>query len=97
LLRIVYAGGANAWDCICIGSDYDGLIVAIQSSKTADHFEYFREKVRYWLPIMIRTVDDYEIVFHVDKDDLENDIERKVNNIMFENGRKFFTKYLATL
>jgi microsomal dipeptidase-like Zn-dependent dipeptidase len=96
VLRIVYAGGANAWNCICIGSDYDGLIVAIKSCKTADQFENFRLKVLYWLPIMIKTVDNYSAIFYVDESDFENDIKQKVDKIMFENGHRFFVNFLAS-
>jgi microsomal dipeptidase-like Zn-dependent dipeptidase len=96
ILRIVYAGGANAWNCISIGSDFDGLVVAIDSCKTANDFANFREKVLYWLPIMIQTVENYGSVFNVDETNLNNDIEQKVNQIMFENGQKFFIKYLSS-
>lgn len=83
-------------ETICIGSDFDGLINAIESCKTADKFENFRLKVLYWLPIMIKTVENYWTVFYVDKDNLESDVEHKIDKILFENGRSFFTKYFGT-
>jgi microsomal dipeptidase-like Zn-dependent dipeptidase len=95
ILRIVYAGGIHAWDCICIGSDYDGLIVAIECCKTANDFEYFRSKIIYWLPIMLKSVENYGSIFFVDETNLENDIEQKVNKILFENGRQFLIGYMA--
>ena len=94
LLRIVYAGGINAWGCVCLGSDYDGLIVAIECCKTANDFEYFRTKVLYWLPIMMKTVENYGSIFYVDESDLANDINQKVNKVFFENGRQFLKRIL---
>jgi hypothetical protein len=97
LLRVVYAGGPDTWNSLCIASDFDGLVDAIKSCESAVQFENFRSKILYWLPIMIKTVDNYWSVFFVDKDNLESDLEQKVNQIFFENGRQFFANYFASL
>ncbi|HEX2616465.1 MAG TPA: hypothetical protein VHL57_02930, partial [Flavobacteriales bacterium] len=54
-----YAGDVRpdareAWRCVCIGSDLDGLIDPIDICSTAGMYPYFRERLLQFIPIFLR-------------------------------------------
>ncbi|WBA44284.1 hypothetical protein [Hymenobacter canadensis] len=40
----------NAWDFVCLGSDYDGLIDSIKAARTVDHLPGFRQELLDFFP-----------------------------------------------
>lgn len=93
LLRFVYAGGPQAWKQITIGSDYDGMIDALDNYKTATNYPKLKQDLCKELPKILSKIDKYEELFFVDKNNLKQDIENKVEDIMYNNGERFVKKY----
>lgn len=95
LLRFVYAGGPNTWKHICIGSDFDGLVDAIECCKTSAELPLFRLNLKAPLKKMILSVDNPEAMFHVNMNDLDNDLETKLDDLFFNNGHRFLNRYFS--
>ena len=85
ILHIVKIGGEKAWDHICIGSDFDGMINAVECCKTSEKFGKLEKRLERMLPKMAET--DYATDYYV------NNIEEKVSRIMSKNALKFITTY----
>lgn len=92
ILKLVYAGGQNTWKHICIGSDFDGLIDAIEDAKTATRMPHLRNKIKSYLLKMMKTVDQYEQLFHADASNLDQDVENKLDDLFFNNGFEFLKR-----
>lgn len=43
-------GGRSAWDFVCLGSDYDGLIASIKAARTVDLLPSFRQELLAFFP-----------------------------------------------
>ena len=96
ILRFVYAGGKEAWKHLCIGSDYDGLIDAINECETADRLPQLRLDILNPLKESILSVDNPEETFHVDLDNLDADLKQKVDDLFENNGFSFLKKHFST-
>lgn len=81
ILHIVKIKGAEAWKHICIGSDFDGMINAVECCKNSGKFKKLHRNLVVWLPKMARRDKntDYSI----------NNIEERVKDIMFGNAYRF--------
>lgn len=84
ILHIVKIGGKDAWKHICFGTDYDGMINALNFSKTADKFEKIQRKLERVLPNMAES--DPETNYYID------DISKIVKDIMYNNAIRFLKK-----
>lgn len=71
--------GEKVWQHLCIGSDYDGLITALNSSKTAEKIPDFRVDILQKLPIVAqkRGVP------------LPTNLEKAIDQIFYENAFQF--------
>jgi microsomal dipeptidase-like Zn-dependent dipeptidase len=78
IVHIAKVGGEKAWDCICIGSDFDGIIDAIDLIPTIEHYSYLEEALIQLLPIFIKEANLPM-----------PDITKVVRKIMYENGYEF--------
>ena len=88
ILHIVKIGGEKAWDHICIGSDFDGLINPINNCKSCADFPDLEE-------------DLIEVLQEMAKEDKNTDyfmgnIQRHVRAFMYDNGKRFLNKYFTT-
>ena len=87
VLHIVMVGGVKAWDCMCIGSDFDGLITPIRKIKTiadlpklrASTGTFIKENPNLWTGFSVTSFED---------------IEEKVQKLFFENGKRFIEQML---
>ncbi len=91
ILHIVEVGGPAAWDCMCIGSDFDGMINPLNCCQSARDFPAFREGLIEALPEMIAKSkkNHPRLNYH------EGDIVEKVDKICFGNGFRFWSENLA--
>lgn len=80
ILHIVRIGGAEAWEHICIGSDFDGLIKPIEACKKASKYKSLSQALRIWLPMASASIGSNFYITNIDK---------QVDDIMFGNAYKF--------
>ena len=85
ILYVVKIGGESAWEHMCIGSDFDGLIDPINFCKNSSEFPKLQNGLLAMLPLMMEEDDSYDY-------DSSN-LEKKVRGIMFENAFNFLQKY----
>lgn len=91
VLHIVEIGGPGAWEQICIGSDFDGLIDPINGCISHAELPELEEKMAFTLQEMIREAKrskpglDYK----------EGSLPARVRDIMFNNGARFLKKHLS--
>ncbi len=85
ILRMVKAGGAKVWDHLVLGSDYDGLINAVNNCKNSSKFPELEKDLRKMLPIM--AAEDPNTDYHLE------DVEARVRGLMWENAKRFLEKY----
>lgn len=85
ILHIVKVGGPRAWQQICIGSDFDGLINPVDNCSDATQFEQLEEDLFHMLPQMMLEDASYNY-------DMDN-VAQKVRGILYENGIRFLQKH----
>ncbi|MBK8881392.1 MAG: membrane dipeptidase [Bacteroidales bacterium] len=85
ILHIVKIGGREAWDHICIGSDFDGMVNAIDPYDNSVKLKKLRRHLIKHLPLMAES--DPGFNYHI------HDIQRRVDGIMSENAKNFLKKY----
>ena len=81
ILHIVKVGGKEAWQHICFGTDYDGMINALNFMKTASKFEKMQRKLERVLPLMAKSDPDSNYFIE--------DIEKQVEDILYKNAIRF--------
>ena len=88
ILHIVRIGGEEAWNHICIGSDFDGLVNFIDPYNSAEELGRLRRHMIKWLLRMAESTgsNTYGI-------DITN-VERRVDAIMYENAHSFLITHL---
>jgi microsomal dipeptidase-like Zn-dependent dipeptidase len=87
VLHLVMIGGEEAWGCICIGSDFDGLITPIKKIKSVADLpklrssvsKYIKDNSSLWKAFNVSSIDD---------------IDKKVQMLFFENGKRFVERIL---
>jgi hypothetical protein len=80
LLHIAKVGGDIAWERVCIGSDYDGLIEAISDAPNAEFIPSFYQKLERNLQ---QTADIQGVV-------LPFSVNTILDNLFFDNAKRFF-------
>jgi len=87
ILRLVWAGGLNTWNCIALGSDLDGLVDAINCCKTTANYPNFENLLTNRLG-EIAAMDSGTSYF-------TKSIESHVRDLMYENGRRFLEMHFS--
>ena len=88
ILHIVEVGGPKAWDCISMGSDFDGLIDPITCAlSTTDYPKLERQMVLTMITMINESGKDYYVEPRPDA------IEKKVRDIMYNNGIRFLEQH----
>ncbi len=85
ILHIVKVGGKDAWKHICFGTDYDGMVNAVNFCKTAAKFKRVQRKLVRALPLMAKT--DPDTNYHIEN------IEQKVEDILYNNAIRFLNEH----
>jgi len=80
ILHIVKVAGDKAWKHICIGSDFDGLINAVECCRDATKMNKLARELKKWLPIMVASNPTLSPVTNIDQ---------KVEDIMSRNACDF--------
>lgn len=84
IIHIVRVGGDEAWDYICIGSDFDGLIDALACFMNARWANKLEKKMIKFLPKIAKEADIFI-----------EDVPGTVRKIMYDNGKNFVLKHLG--
>ncbi len=87
ILHVVKVAGAEAWKQMCVGSDFDGLIDAVNNCKTAADLPDLEEDLIETLETMIKeeTGTDYHVI----------DLKTHVRDFMYNNGERFLKRYFT--
>jgi microsomal dipeptidase-like Zn-dependent dipeptidase len=83
ILHIVRVGGKDAWDHICIGSDFDGMVDAVDPYNNTVKLRKLREDMIEWLPKMANS--DPNNLYYINY----GNVEKRVDSIMFKNAFRF--------
>jgi len=83
-----FIGVQKAAKQICLGSDYDGLINAIDNCKQADKLDKFKQLTLTKMPDLLKRA-------KLDNDGI--DISMLVDNIFYNNGRDFVLNRLRSI
>ncbi len=72
--------GDDAWDHICIGSDFDGLINPIDDITSASDYTFLHERLVEWLPPMAKAAGLLLEPSHV---------KHRISGLLFSNALRF--------
>ncbi len=86
ILHIVKVAGPKAWEHICIGSDFDGLVSSIESCRNVTEYDNLAQQLIQLLPLMAGGVPAFTQL---------TNISQKVEGIMSGNAYKFLQKYFT--
>lgn len=86
ILHIIKVGGPAAWDHISIGSDFDGLVDAVEGCNSATKYNRLKCGLLKWLPGMAAIANPPVTV---------TDIRQKVYNIMAGNAFEFLRRHFV--
>lgn len=88
ILHFVKVGGADTWKHLCLGSDYDGLIDAVNNCLCINEYPNLEKDLVKMIPKSIREAKkkDPNVDFHV------TDISKQVRGIMYNNAFNFLEK-----
>lgn len=76
--------GDEAWNHICLGSDFDGLIDPIDDFKSAASYKFIFARLVEWMPLMAEAM-GIEVP--------ASDAQEKVRGLVFDNALKFLQRY----
>ena len=93
ILRFVYAGGPTTWKHLCLGSDFDGMIDAVDVCKTYESVDELSGKLKAELEYLLLKMSDGDVLFYVDKNNLRADLSNKVDDLMLHNGKRFVEQH----
>jgi microsomal dipeptidase-like Zn-dependent dipeptidase len=80
ILHMVKIGGEKAWNHMCLGSDFDGLINPVNNCTSVAEYPKLEEGLLKMLPKMMKESDyTYE----------DSDVPQKVRAIMYDNALTF--------
>ncbi|WP_286760622.1 membrane dipeptidase [Salegentibacter sp. UBA1130] len=86
LLHIIKVGGEKAWDHICIGSDFDGMVNAINSCSNVYDMENFEYELIEAIERIIRKSNFKNSDFYI------TDLSLQIRKVMYLNGKLFMNK-----
>ena len=90
--------GTSPWDCICLGSDFDGLINPINGFESIDKCSNLRDQLRKYLPQADKFLLMQEGIkaLHYNDDGTvnANALENILDRFLLTNGIKFLARYL---
>jgi microsomal dipeptidase-like Zn-dependent dipeptidase len=81
IVHVVKVGGEKAWDCMCIGSDFDGMIDSLDPVPTIAEYGVLEKALTELLPEFIKEAGVPM-----------PDVSKVVRKIMFENGYEFLRR-----
>lgn len=86
ILHIVKVAGPEAWEHICIGSDFDGLVSSIECCRDVTGYDNLAQKLIQELPLMAAASPALAGIAN---------INQKVDDIMSGNAYRFLQKYFT--
>lgn len=103
LKHIAWPEDKSPWDCICIGSDYDGLINPINGFETVQDLSKLPGELRKYLPM----ADKYLHMHEEEKEDAPalkydsnkrldmNFLDKVIEKFVYTNGFDFISRFLS--
>ena len=85
ILHIAKIGGPDAWNQLCLGTDFDGMIDPINGCRDSTELGNLEEDLVDMLGRMIQEAKEADPTAEF----YENDLRRQVRNIMYYNGVRF--------
>ena len=76
--------GEDAWNHLCIGSDFDGLIDPIDDFKSAANYKFIFGRLVEWMPVMAQ-----EMGVPVEV----QDVQQRVKGLVFDNALTFLQEH----
>ncbi len=91
ILHIVKIGGERAWDQICLGTDFDGLIDPVDNCCSSAEIPLLKRDLETTLREMISDAraTDPSLDFH------GGDLGKRVQGILFQNGYAFLHRWFG--
>ncbi|MGI9542498.1 MAG: membrane dipeptidase [Cyclobacteriaceae bacterium] len=88
ILHFVKIGGPKTWKHLCLGSDYDGLIDAVNNCLCINEYPNLEKDLVKMIPKSVKKAKqtDPTIDFHI------TDIKQQVRDIMYNNAFNFLQK-----
>jgi len=87
-LHIIKVGyqevGEQAWDRVCIGSDFDGLIDPVDDFKSAADYKFIFARLVQWMPVMAQAM-ELEVA--------PAEVQERVRGLVFDNALKFLQNH----
>lgn len=90
ILHAVRIGGEKTWNHLCFGSDFDGLINPLNCCQSADEYDRLKGGLLDTIPKMIKKAKKK----HPGHRYFDSNLEKKVDQICFDNGMNFMKKHL---
>jgi microsomal dipeptidase-like Zn-dependent dipeptidase len=81
IIHILKVAGEKAWDCICLGSDFDGIIDTLEPVPTIIHYQNLEKALNELLPIFMKEAKIPMV-----------DVQVAVRKIMYDNGYEFLRR-----
>jgi microsomal dipeptidase-like Zn-dependent dipeptidase len=92
IIHIIRIGGNEAWNCICIGSDFDGIINPIDAVGDASKIPDMKRDFKKFIQIMVRELNRY----FIEKETGEAEIivpDDFYEKFLSENASQFLAKH----
>ncbi|QHV96430.1 membrane dipeptidase [Spirosoma endbachense] len=94
IIHIVRVGGPNAWNCICIGSDYDGIMDAIDAVPNASAVASMRSNFTSFIGRMVGALNQ-----HITNEGIEEPLLTLPGDFyerfLFENAHNFLKTHFT--
>lgn len=96
--HMAWVEGTSPWDCICIGSDYDGLINPINGFNNTEDLKGLKQQLQKYLPQADKYLKEDTKRKALDYDDNGNvmaaSMDQNIDKFLFGNGLRFTARYL---
>ncbi len=97
--NINWTGGASPWDCVCIGSDFDGLINPINGFDNVESLKDLEKQLKKYLPQADKYLkkENGRKAFDYDANGnlIEKSLTDAIQKFLYTNGLRFTARYLT--
>jgi microsomal dipeptidase-like Zn-dependent dipeptidase len=87
ILYMVSIGGKGTWNCLCIGSDFDGLIVPVKCARSVLDFDDIEDAL---VKRLVGLADNNP---HIDYGLTPNNVRERVRGLLWRNGWQFLERH----
>ncbi|HEU4472821.1 MAG TPA: hypothetical protein VFR58_17120 [Flavisolibacter sp.] len=94
-----WAEGTSPWDCLCIGSDFDGLINPINGFENISRLDKLEGQLKKYLPQADKYLDFFPSIkalkYNGDGSVEAGFLQQVIDKFMFGNGLRFTARFLT--